>query len=454
MGDNGILGCHLSHNRLNQSSSSASTSHSHVVSRLSPQRRVLDNGIVLLITPNPTADIVAARLFFKAGMIQETPQHWGLSHLVASVITKGTEQYSAQEIAQVVESAGASLGTDSAPDYFLLSFKAVSEDFGNILALAAEILRSPTFPERELETERSVTMQAIRARKEQPLSTALRPLRAAIHGEHPYAQTSYGTLDTIEAIAPPVLHQFHQSYFRPDQMVISIAGNITLDQAQEQVEASFGTWANGAPLNPNPPPQRPSKPRHIQVLTQVQNTQQTIVALGYPAVSVHHPDYLGLKFLMTYLCNGMSSRLFSELREKQGLAYEVSGFYPTRQDTTHFVTYLGTTPENAERAFTQMRGELERLADGTITEDDLAIAKRKWTGQYALGKQTNSQIAQIYGWYEILGLGYHYDQSFLSAMQAFPLAEVHRIAQDHFAYPICSVVGPAESIQFTETLPS
>ena len=452
MGDNGILRYLLNVKRLTQPSPRASTSSPDGVSRLLPQRRVLGNGIILLVTPNPTADIVAARLFLKAGMRRETLHNWGISHLVASVITKGTDQYSAQEIAQVVESAGASLGTDSSPDYFLLSLKTVSEDFGPILELAANILRSPTFPEPELETERTITLQAIRARKEQPLSNALRPLRHAIHGEHPYAQTSYGTLETVDAIASRDLQNFHHAYFRPDEIVISIAGKMTLDQAQDYVEASFGSWKNTAIPSHQETPKRPSSPEHIQILTDVQDTQQTIIALGYPAVSVHHSDYLGLKFLMTYLCNGMSSRLFSELREKQGLAYEVSGFYPTRQDRAHFVTYLGTTPNNAERAFTQMRGELERLADGAMTAEDLAIAKRKWAGQYALGKQTNSQIAQIFGWYEILGLGYDYDQSFLKMMTAFPLEDVHRIAQTYFAQPICSVVGPADSIKFTTTL--
>jgi len=211
---------------------------------------VLGNGIVLLVTPNPTADIVAARLFLKAGMIRESPENWGLSHLVASVITKGTTQYSAPEIAQIVESAGASLGTDSAPDYFLLSLKTVSEDFGPILALAADILRSPTFPAPELETERTVTQQAILARKEQTLSTALRPLRNAIYGDHPYAQTSYGTLETIETIDSSALQQFHHRYFRPDEMVISIAGNITLPQAKAFVEASFGSWENSTASPP------------------------------------------------------------------------------------------------------------------------------------------------------------------------------------------------------------
>ena len=417
-------------------------------SRLSPQRLVLSNGIVLLVTHNPTSDIIAARLFLQAGMLRENSSNWGLSHLVASVITKGTEQYNAQELAQVVESVGASLGTDSSSDYFLVSLKTVSEDFERIFELAAEILRSPTFPEKELNTERNVTLQGIKSRKEQSLANALRPLRQELHGEHPYAQTSYGVLETVEQIQSQDLHQFHRDYFRPDELVISIAGNITLEEAERFAQKYLGDWNNTTEAQPRVVVKKPPKVTGLKFLPQVRDSQQTTVAFGYPAASVHHPDYLGLKFLINYLCNGMSSRLFTELREKQGLAYEVSGFYPTRQDSTHLVTYLGTTPNKAEHACNEMQRELTRLAEGAMTADELAIAKRKWAGQYALGKQTNAQLAQIFGWYEILGLSENHDQVFLEEMKAYPLERVHEVAQNSLDHAICSIVGPEDSIQF------
>ncbi|MEM9136732.1 MAG: pitrilysin family protein, partial [Cyanobacteria bacterium P01_F01_bin.42] len=240
--------------------------------RLNPQRFVLDNGIVLLVTPNPTADIVAARLFLQAGLRRETPDDWGLSHLVASVITKGTQSHSASEIAHIVESAGASLGTDSSPDYFLVSLKTVSEDFETVLAVAAEILRSPTFPERELETERKVTLQAIKNRAEQPLSLCLRPLRTALHGDHPYSQTSYGVQETVESLQVNDLHRFHQQYFNPAEMVVSIAGNITPEQAKTLVSQYFGDW-NSDHASASGQTARVSQPlSSLQVLTEAQDT--------------------------------------------------------------------------------------------------------------------------------------------------------------------------------------
>ena len=145
-------------------------------------RTVLDNGIVVLVKENPVADIIAARLFLRAGSRWEQAHQAGLSHLVSAVIAKGTEGCSSLEIAERVESVGASLGTDSTSDYFLLSMKTVSADFAEIFELAGELLRSPTFPEQELELERRLTLQAIRSQQEQPFTIAFDQLRQKMYG--------------------------------------------------------------------------------------------------------------------------------------------------------------------------------------------------------------------------------------------------------------------------------
>ena len=110
---------------------------------------------------------------------------------------------------------------------------------------------------------------------------------------------------------------------------------------------------------------------------------------------------------------GLSSRLFVELREKQGLAYDVSAFYPTRLGRSQFVAYIGTAPQNIPIALAGLQKELLRMTTTPLSEQELQVCKNKILGQYALGKQTNGQIAQAYGWYEVLGLGVAFDGGFL-----------------------------------------
>jgi zinc protease len=413
-------------------------------SRLQTQKVLLDNGITILVTENPIADIVATRFFIDAGSRYEPIEKAGLMSLMASLLTKGTAKLSARDIAEQVEAAGASLGLDSAPDYFLISSKTVSEDFLSLLQLIAALIQQPSFPESELALERKLTLQAIRARQEQPMAIALQNLRQAIYGTHPYALAGLGTLETVAQLTCDDLRHYHSTFFRPERMIISVAGNITAALAIEQIETILGTWQ---PQRSCPIPEisalvtSPSMP-----VVQVKPTQQVMVMLGYVAPNVFDPDYPALKLLNAYLCNGLSSQLFMEIREKRGLAYEVSGFYPTRLDPSHFVVYLGTAAENTTLAMELLRAELDQLSSHPLSKDMLMVSQRKLLGQYALGKQTNHQIAHLLGWYERLGLGTRYDEQFVQDIGTVTASQLQAAATRYLQQPYVSLVGPEDAV--------
>ncbi len=424
-------------------------------------RTTLSNGIVVLVAENPTADIIAARFFLRAGSRWEQPHQAGLSHLISAVLTKGTQTLSSLEIAEQVESVGASLGTDATTDYFLLSLKAVSADFKEMLILAGELLRSPTFPEKELELERRLTLQAIRSQQEQPFTVAYDQLRRSMYGNHPYALSGLGTEETVSQISQNDLLDYHQTFFRPDNLIISVSGRIPPEVAVSLIESVLGDWQSpDQPLSILQAPPLLANPIHQ---TTAQETQQSILMLGYlaPAVvrspsqsqpispgypSPSHPDYAALKLLNTHLGNGLSSRLFVELREKRGLAYEVSAFYTTRLDTAQFVAYMGTAAENTAIGLEGLRSEIDRLGVIPLSSEELQAAKNKMLGQYALGKQTNAQIAQTFGWYETLGLGIQFDQVFQKQIASVTAEQAQAVAQQYLTKPYVSLVGPASAV--------
>ncbi len=412
----------------------------HSLQNRTVNRAVLNNGMVVLTVENPAADIVAARLYVRAGGRYEPLQQAGLSHLLSAVITKGTDRLSSQAIAERVESVGASLGADSAPDYCLLSLKTVSADFPEMLELLAELVRSPSFPVEEVELERKLALQSIRSMQEQPFAVANAQLRQILYDQHPYAMSSLGTETTMGQLDQAALQHYHQTYFRPDNLVISIVGRIEPDTATALVDRYFGDWQNSAASLPVL--DLPTVMVQPERAVTEQDTQQAIVMLGYLAAAVQSTDHIVLKVLNTYLGNGLSSRLFVELREKRGLAYDVSAFYPTRVDTSHFVTYIGTAPDNAAIALEGLHHEVERLHEVLLTPEELQAAKNKLLGQYALGKQTNAQIAQIFGWYETLGLGIAYDQQFQEAVAAVTAEEIQQAVRQHLTQPYISLVGP------------
>lgn len=413
-------------------------------------RTVLDNGIVLLVAENPTADIIAARMFIRAGSRWDPPEQAGLSHLVSAVLSKGTENLSSLEIAEQVESLGASLSTDATTDYFLISLKSVSADFPEMLELAADVLRSPSFPAAELELERRLTLQAIRSQQEQPFTIAFDQLRHMMYGEHPYALSGLGTEKTVAQLSQTDLQNYHRTHFRPDNLVISLSGRINPSAAIALVNQVLGDWQ----VPPTPLPTLATLAVQTTPLRQAvaQDTQQSIVMLGYLAPPVRDGasstvrDYSVLKLLNTYLGNGLSSRLFVELREKRGLAYEVSAFYTTRLDPAQFVAYMGTAPENTAIALEGLQTEIDRLRVTPLTGEELQAAKNKLLGQYALGKQTNAQIAQTFGWYETLGIGIDFDTLFQKQVAETTADAVQDVAQKYLTVPYVSLVGPAGAV--------
>lgn len=407
-------------------------------------RTVLSNGIVVLVAENPAADIIAARIFVRAGSCAEDRDQAGLAHLLSAVMTKGCDGLSSLQIAEKVESVGASLSTDTATDYFLLSLKTVTSDFREILTLAGLILRSPTFPETQVELERRLALQDIRSQKEQPFTIAFDQLRQTMYQNHPYAMSVLGDETTMSRLTRDDLANYHKTYFRPDRVVISIAGRITPEEAVNLVEEVFSDWQPPAETQPvlNLPEIQVQPQRQLHPLP----TQQSIVMLGYLGPAVSSADYAALKLLSTYLGNGLSSRLFVELREKQGLAYEVSAFYPTRLFPASFVVYMGTAPDNTTVALQGLKKEVDLLCNTEVAADALQAAKNKILGQYALGKQTNGQIAQIYGWYEVLGLGIEFDREFQELIASVNVADSMAAACRYLQEPYLSLVGPEEAI--------
>jgi len=412
----------------------------------SVNRVVLDNGITIVFAENPVADLVAGRIFLKkAGSCWDSPAKVGLSHLLATVIMKGTQYRSSLEIAETVESIGASLGADAASDYWLISLKTVVADFPEILALAAEILRYPTFPKAEVELEKRLVLQSIRSQQEQPFNVAFNQLRQSMYADHPYGSSILGTEESVPTLTQQDLLEYHQAYFRPDNLVISLSGRLSLETAVNLINDIFGSWE--IPHRSLIAPTLPVLNAQPYPRVTAQDTQQSIIMLGYLGAGVKSEDYAPLKLLSTYLGNGLSSRLFVELREKRGLAYDVSAFYPTRLGSSQFVMYMGTAPDNTAIAVEGLKMEAERLCQQTLVKYELTAAKNKLLGQYALGKQTNGEIAHLFGWYETLGLGLPFDSDFQEQVSQVTAADAQRVAQTYLQSPYLSLVGPEDKVE-------
>jgi zinc protease len=405
-----------------------------------PHCQRLPNGITLIVTPSNTTDIVAGRIFIKAGSYFDPVDRSGTSNLIATLLTKGTTELSAMEIASRIESVGAGVSAEANNDHIEVSFKSVTADFAEILRLVGEIIRNPAFPTEQVTLEKKLVVERIRSQSERPLTLAFQQLRESIYHSHPYARPLLGLSSNVMSINRQELVDFHQTYFRPDLVTISIAGNVDLKVVEQLVDEVFIDWFLPASAAPAITPHLIEAPAQRQTLAK--DTKQSIVMLGHLSVAATDPDYFALRAIDSYLGSGLSSRLFVELREKRGLAYEVASVFSTKVDRSIFAVYMGTANEKVSMAINGLQGEMARLCVAKLSEEELADTKTKLIGKYALSKQTNGQLAYIYGWYESLGLGWDFDQTLSKSIDALTTDKIEEVAVKYFDRPYhLSVVG-------------
>ncbi|MEN9253233.1 MAG: pitrilysin family protein [Thermostichales cyanobacterium BF3_bins_165] len=405
---------------------------------LHPHVTRLDNGIRLLVVQDPLIPIMAVHMGFARGTTLIPANQAGLGSLFAAVLTKGTSRHGSQEIAQLLGDWGARLSVETGPDTTEILAKCVEEDFAALLELLAAMIQTPTFPPQEVEREQLLLLQAIRSRQEQILGSLYEKVCAHLYGDHPYAQPPLGTVETVQALSREDLIWCHRQICQPQDMVITVVGSLAGEQVVEVVERHFGSWDPEPRVQPSLPAIMPVAPGRLLV---PQDSQQTTIMLAYLGCGAGSVDFTPLSLLMHYLGNGLSSRLFVELREKQGLAYEVSAFLALRRHPAPFVVYLATAADNTQRALAGLEQEMALLCQEPIPAATWLRVQRQVVGQYMLSQQTHMQIAQRLGSYELLGLGHQFAQRYPQQIQQTTPQLAWEVAQKYLHNPTLALAG-------------
>jgi predicted Zn-dependent peptidase len=230
------------------------------------------------------------------------------------------------------------------------------------LDIYADILLRPHLPEAEMEAVQSLALQDLQSLEDEPRQKVLIELRKH-HYPSPLGQDRRGTKEGIESLSVAVIREHYQRLFRPRGTILSVAGNVEWEPLRQQVGRLFGDWDGG-----EEPPLRlgPQPTRHEHLL---KDTTQTQIGIAYPSVPIGAPDYYAAQGAVNVLSGGMSSRLFTEVREKRGLCYSVWASYQTFKDRASVLCYAGTTNERAQETFDVTMQELQRLQKGIDAEE-------------------------------------------------------------------------------------
>lgn len=418
----------------------ASTGRAESPAAQAPSQRVrLPDGLTVLVRENPAVPAVAASLFVRVGGRWETEDNAGITNLLQHVLVKGTTRRSALEIAETAERLGGQISASGDTDFSEVRGAALSRHWTGLLELVADVALRPSLPEGEIDNERRVILRTIRNRQDQPFPLAFDTLMERLYGGHPSGRPVVGRASVLERFDRPALLAHYQRFYRAGRMILSVSGDVSTEAVVAHAARLFSEVAPGDG-GPDAVPPRAAAFGDRTAL--VRPSAQAQILIGFLAPAMAHPDYAAVKVLSTALGGGMAGRLFTELRDKQGLAYSTAASYPSRVGPSFFLAQIGTAPASAARAEEAMKGEIERLRRDRVGEGELERAKMFLLGQFALDRRTNVRLAWYGAFFESAGAGQDFADRYARAVEAVSAADVQRVATIYLASPTVVTVGP------------
>lgn len=390
---------------------------------------VMPNGLRVIHRETAGRGITAATILIRGGVLEEAPEKAGVANLVADTLLKGAAGKSATEIALSLDRLGASAEFGATSDYLDGSLVALGPRFADAWRIFAMSLVRPTFPIDQVEKERQNTLSEIEAVEDHIFDASSRELNRRLYGAHPYSRLVSGESSTVESLKREDLTAYHQRVCIPRNAVLAIVGPIRREELQALLDSTLSEWTSTAPAHPQ---EFGVAVRVGQEVIHLQKKfQQGYLMIATLAPSVSSPDAPALKLASAVLGGGMSSRLFMTLREQYGLGYELAALYPSKVETSKFVSYIGVDPAQLDAAYRLMMQQIETLRQDPVSKDELVAAKAYVRGGYLLDHQTAERQSWYLAWWQLMGRGFEFDSRYLDELQRVTPEDVLRVAKEH-----------------------
>ncbi|MEV0292818.1 pitrilysin family protein [Nocardia sp. NPDC050710] len=408
------------------------------------RRTVLPGGLRVVTEHLPGVRSASIGVWVGVGSRDEGPTVAGAAHFLEHLLFKATPTRSALDIAEAMDAVGGELNAFTAKEQTCYYAHVLDEDLPLAVDLVSDVVLNGLCRAVDVDVERQVVLEEIAMRDDDPEDLVGDAFLSALFGDHPIGRPVIGSVESIEAMQATQLRSFHQRRYRPDRMVVAVAGNVEHEHTVELVHRAFGNRLDlaAAPARRREGRFRPhSAP---QLHWSHRESEQAHLAFGVRAFGRHEGERRWpLSVLNTVVGGGLSSRLFQRIREERGLAYSVYSSVDTFADTGAFSVYIGCQPENLGRVAALARGVLEDVAANGITDAECARAKGSLRGGLVLGLEDSASRMNRIGRSE-LSYGNHRSVSdTLARIDAVTTEEVTGIAKTLLARPFAaSVAGP------------
>ncbi len=374
------------------------------------------NGLTLLAERMDHVRSAAVYIQIPAGCVYDPPSNLGLARVLSELITRGAGKRDKRELTTEFDR----LGIDHGESVGLMSMpfwaSTLARNLPLALRLLADIIRRPHLPEEELEACQEQALMDLSSLEDEPSSRVRVALRKHLYPA-PLSNDHRGTEEGVASLTLPTLRAFYEQHFHPQGTIIGVAGNISWQPLLDLVGELFGDWkgSSGVPIQLGP---EPSKRAHLH-----KELEQTQIALAYRSVPIGHPDYYQAVGAVEVLSGGMGARLFTEIREKEGLCYSVGAGHTTLKDRASVMAFAASLNHQAQRTLDKLIEELQRLPRGIDEEEVERVRVGQKTALIMSQESTGGRAASLVNDWYFLGRIRRFEER-LAAINALTPASI------------------------------
>ncbi|HTD22575.1 MAG TPA: pitrilysin family protein [Terriglobales bacterium] len=391
-------------------------------------RKVLPNGLTVLTETMPHIRSVSIGIWVRTGSRHEEPEANGVSHFLEHMVFKGTKSRSAEQIARQVDSIGGNMDAFTAKECICFNVKVLDQHMPIAMDVLSDLVLNPVLDVNDIARERGVIMEEIKMDEDNPDYLVHEIFTQNFWKDHPLGKPILGTKETVRAFDQELLQSYYRKHIHPENIIIAAAGNLDAKRFVELVNERFQSFKPGKNGLHDTPPEVKARiiMRNKKALEQVQ------ICLGVPAHPISHERRYSAYVLNTLLGGGMSSRLFQNVRERQGLVYAIFSELSPYRDTGCLSVYAGTSRQSAPKVVESVVSEFRSLKENGIPEDELCRAKDQLKGNLMLSLESSTSRMSNLARQEM-----YFDRFFgldeiIERIEAVTAPDLQALAQEYF----------------------
>ena len=409
----------------------------HIQEQNSVEKTILDNGLKIVTEHVPSVKSVSVGNWAKTGSRNETQQQSGVTHFLEHMLFKGTESRSSYDIAMSMESVGGYLNAFTSSEYTCYYSRCLSTELDRALDVLSDMVLNPSFPEKEIEKEKNVVIEEMKMYRDSPKDYLLEEFVRQSFKDHPLGRSTLGIEETVSAFSRQDLYDYMEGRYQPSNLLVAVAGNVDHDRVVDLVSEVFAS-IESKELKELDQTLTDYKSDKVELTKPI---EQTHLVLGRRGLDYDHEDKYKLLLANTVLGGGMSSRLHQNVREKYGYCYTITSFKQSYRDTGLYGIYVGTDKDYVDHVRELVEGELDKLKEDPIPNQELSEAKSQLKGKLMLSLESMSNRMSRLAKSEIYFNRYVTLDELVQNIDEVQSDEVQHFAQSFF-----------ENEQFSETL--